>query len=377
MKRLIFVILLIPFVLHADISHLFKTNFRQTSISDFSAINTEAFYHLESEMLPNLFLQFENKYYQSEKIMSLRNTYKYNEIKLKVEFIRNGFYSKIQVGDRRFDGNDKNYTFSANIYQKIKQKNVQNVDVRIKNNWHQLQISFFSKYRNLAFDHYLSNEIIAEFDRDLYLKSGIIYKINDELNFFCDGYFKDDLNESSLLNQTVFSSGIHFQKRIDYSSYLEAKTEYQYDSFSQFDHNYFSQLRLTKKLSNNVAGFVSYLNRSCFEQNKFYRISTVLRAHIKLSDFTEFSQDSFYVLGCKYNSENLGTNAFVEFKQIFKSRIYFFGGLKIAPELFEKYDFGIEYLFSSTKNIWLKTEEIIYKNRFSKSVISAGTTLRF
>ncbi|MBT3168872.1 MAG: hypothetical protein HN334_03295 [Candidatus Cloacimonetes bacterium] len=377
MKRIILAVLLLPFVLNADISHLFKTDFRQISISDSSALNTKVLYQLESEIAPNIFLQIYNKYYQSEKIMSMRNVDKYNEVKLKLEFIGNMFYGKLQIGDRRFDADYKEDTFSANIYQKIKQKNVQNVDVRIKNNWRNLQISFFSKYRNLAFDSYLNDDMSSEFDRDLYLKSGIIYKINDEFNFFCDGYFKDDLNISNLLNQTIFNSGIQFQKRINYSSFLEAKTEYQYDSFSQFDHNYFSQLRLTKKLSNNVAGFVSYLNRSCFEQNKFYRISTVLRTHVKFSDFTKFSQDSFYILGCKYNPENLGTNAFVEFKQIFKSRIFFFGGLKIAPELFKKYDFGIEYLFSSTKNIWLKAEEIVYKNRFSKNVISAGTSLRF
>ncbi|MBT6993728.1 MAG: hypothetical protein HN952_02115, partial [Candidatus Cloacimonetes bacterium] len=346
MKRIILAVLLLPFVLNADISHLFKTDFRQISISDSSALNTKVLYQLESEIAPNIFLQIYNKYYQSEKIMSMRNVDKYNEVKLKLEFIGNMFYGKLQIGDRRFDADYKEDTFSANIYQKIKQKNVQNVDVRIKNNWRNLQISFFSKYRNLAFDSYLNDDMSSEFDRDLYLKSGIIYKINDEFNFFCDGYFKDDLNISNLLNQTIFNSGIQFQKRINYSSFLEAKTEYQYDSFSQFDHNYFSQLRLTKKLSNNVAGFVSYLNRSCFEQNKFYRISTVLRTHVKFSDFTKFSQDSFYILGCKYNPENLGTNAFVEFKQIFKSRIFFFGGLKIAPELFKKYDFGIEYLFS-------------------------------
>ena len=123
MKRIILAVLLLPFVLNADISHLFKTDFRQISISDSSALNTKVLYQLESEIAPNIFLQIYNKYYQSEKIMSMRNVDKYNEVKLKLEFIGNMFYGKLQIGDRRFDADYKEDTFSANIYQKIKQRN--------------------------------------------------------------------------------------------------------------------------------------------------------------------------------------------------------------------------------------------------------------
>ena len=196
-------------------SHFVNADFHQITIEDSSITNHEIHYQFENEIAQNLFLQIENKYFDSGRSIELHNAFRKNELKTKLEFFKNDGYYKIQYGNRWFDQNLREKTFSEGISQAIKQKNVQNVDGQLNKKWEKIQISIYGKYRNLGFEHYLNDDTFSEFDRDLYLKSKISYKINDELALFFDNYFKDDLNDSDLLNQTIFSGGIHFQKKIN------------------------------------------------------------------------------------------------------------------------------------------------------------------
>jgi hypothetical protein len=207
--------------------------------------------------------------------------------------------------------------------------------------------------------------------------------LNDNLGFFTQSIHKNDLNESKELNETDLGMGVEYDNRIDFSNSVFGRISYfnlNSDAIDDvFTHNIFTELRYTRRFYFPLTGFVSYKNRSVYDeaQSKLLRVSNLVRMHLKYSYLTQNIQDSFVLAGIKYNPENDGNLVFGEFNQFLIGDLYLSGGGKLAPELYSQYYGKIEFFFSPLKSIWLRTEYTDYKNKFGQNIISLGTTLIF
>ncbi|MCF7793422.1 MAG: hypothetical protein K9N09_06705 [Candidatus Cloacimonetes bacterium] len=356
-------------------------------------------YEVSGNINTNLYYDVSGNSFFSEKSHEQRNSFLYNEIKSKLIYQKNDTYIKFQLNNRYYEPNETNFLNLPGVEYDTQQQMVNTAIIHFKQDLGRFNLNIYNSFRDLEYKYAVPEEdddddksrdddedeveSKSASDFDLYSLGKISYKITDELNIFTRAYLKNDFNDNDELNQTDIGGGLEYENRLDFSNSMFFRFTY-YNLNSKaindiFTHNLVTEYRYTKRFIIPLVGFLSYKNRSVYDEDhsKLLRVSNLVRFHLKHSYLTTKMKDSYVLAGLRYNPENDGTMFLGEFNQYLAEGLYITAGGKISPELFSKYTGKLEYFFSPLKSIWLKTDYTDFEARFGQNIISFGTTLIF
>lgn len=339
----------------------------------------------------NFNISFDNNLFYSEKNHESRNSFLFNDAKLKLSYFPNSHYFKLQYGNRWFDDDNTRILTIPGTEEITKQKIVHNTELQYKSNWKKFKFSIYGKLRNLDYDYFVfdeenSNEEFAkysEWENDIYTSAKISYTLNTFLKLFVSGYYKDDLNEYDWFNHTKLGVGLNYYKKYNFFNFLNANFTYFHNNSERIEnektHYFLTQMRYTKRIGTSLAGFVSYINHSCYDskQNKLLRISNMLRIHAKYSYRLDTFLDSYVLAGIKINPENMGSLIFSELNHNLYKNIFGLFSLKYADKLFYAFSTGFEYYLTPVKSFWVKNEFTDFKKTPLQNIIFVGTKVLF
>jgi len=182
---------------------------------------------------------------------------------------------------------------------------------------------------------------------------------------------------------TNIGGGFKYDNYIDLFSSIKAEVQY-YNNISNVinneqDHNLVMQLRYSRRFMNGMSGFISYINRSCYDEetSKVYRVSNMLRVHTMYSYSLGNLNNSYILGGIKLNPENHGTLGFIEQNQHLYKGLYSTANIKYSLDLFTSYSLKVEYYINPLQSFWIKDELIDYYKIHKQNLIFIGSTLIF
>ncbi len=339
----------------------------------------------------NFNISLKNDFFYSEKSHESRNSFFFNDAKLKLSYFPYSHYIKFQYRNRWFDKDNTRILTIPGTEEITKQKMIHNTELQYKSNWKKLNFSFYGKLRNLDYNYFIfdeenSNDEFAKFtewENDICTSAKISYEINNLFNLFVSGYYKDDLNEYNWFNHTKLGVGLNYYKKYNFFNFLNANFTYFHNDSEQISdekmHYFITQMRYTKRIGTSLAGFISYINRSCYDskQGKLLRISNMLKLHAKYSYRLDTFLDSYVIAGIKINPENKGNLIFSELNHNLYKNIFGLFSLKYADELFYAFSTGFEYYLSPVKSFWINNEFTDFKKTPIQNIIFIGSTILF
>jgi len=334
----------------------------------------------------------------SEKSHERRNSFFTNDLRLGVLFQHNNTYLKLKLNNRYYDSGETNYLSLLGIAQHTQQQMVNSAVINFKRNFGKFGLNLYSNFRDLEYRYLVldedddnSRDDDEEFeydeysasDYDSYTNAELSYLITDHLTVFSRLYYKDDLNETSLYDMTNYGGGLEYDNKINLFSSIKAELQY-YNNISdevntEKDHNLVTKLRYSRRFRNGVSGFVSYINRSCYdnETSTMYRVSNMLRIHAMYSYSLENQNNSYILAGIKYNPENDGTLGFIEQNQYLFNGLYSTANIKYSLDIFTSYSFKMEYFINNLQSLWIKDELIDYYGIHKQNLVFIGSTMIF
>lgn len=353
-------------------------------------------YEMSGSIAENITFDVYNNAFYSEKSHEQRNSFLYNEVKAKLAYYKNDTYFKIQFNNRYYNDEETNFLNLPGIEYDTQQQMINTAIFHLKQDFGRLNFNFYNSLRNLAYKYAVPEddddknrddedelESKTANDFDLYSLSKISFNLTENLSLFSRAYIKHDFNENDELNETDIGAGIEYDGKIDFPNAMLIRISY-YNLHSDaiddvFTHNILTEYRYTKRFFIPLVGFISYKNRSVYdqEQDKLLRVSNLLRLHLKYNYLTEKMKDSYILAGFRLNPENDGNLFLGEFNQYVFTGLYATIGAKFSPELYTQFNGRVEYFFTPLKLIWLKTEYTDFENRFGQNILSLGTTLIF
>ena len=305
-----------------------------------------------------------------------RITYQKNDASLKLEY-RNKFYNPNKT--------EYYLTFVPSpgedfLPYKIKPNLLQNVIVSLQQDIPNFSLETNGRFRNHQYEIDRSEIPIPEYsdtvnvyENDLFWDAKIRVKIFPFLTLFSKNYYKQKIDnfESYVPPDAKVSVdydhfrggvGLEFSKKILTNNFLQSSFEYQYNdgmnisSQEDFFYDYFNTyLRYSTLIGTDIAGFVSYINRSCYNRDdkQFYLISDALRCHLKYTFQTDKSCNSFILTGFKYNPIHFGNAIFGEINYQIFSELYINFGDSYSPDITNDVKIGLEYFLTSFNRIYL------------------------
>jgi hypothetical protein len=336
--------------------------------------------------------------FYSEKSHEQRNSFFFNELKAKIFYQHKNTFLKLQVNNRFYESEETNFLNLPGVEYDTQQQMVNTAIMHFKQDIGKLNLDLYSSFRNLEYKYAVPEEEDEDdfrddeedewdsksgSDFDVFSLGKITFKLTDNFKLFTRVYLKNDFNEFSEFNETQLGGGFEYASRIDFSNSIFTRFSY-YNLNSDgiddiFSHNLLTEARYTKRFNIPLAGFVTYINRSVYdeEQSELLRVSNLVRVHLKYSYLQQNTLDSFVLAGIKYNPENNGNLVFGEFNQFLIKQLYLSGGAKLAPDLFTEFAGKFEYYLHPLRSIWLKTEYLDFKNKSAQNIISLGSTIIF
>jgi len=419
MKKTLIILILISF----SFSQVFSlTNWSQLSLNYFSTnakhnidivtgasqdadnINTKGKFGLQykhelaGRITENFSFDVMEDIFYSEKSHEQRNSFLTNDIKLRLFYSHQATYLKLQFGNRYYEAKETNFLNLPGVEYNTQQRMVYNAVLHFKQDFGKLNLNIYSSFRDLEYVYAFPNEDdddkMRDDDDDEYRgRSGndfdafadvkLSYEFVEHLEVFGRVYHKNDLNDFGEFDLTKIGFGLEFENRFNLFNSLFARFTYfnnKSDTINdEKDHYFLTESRFTKRFSIPVSGFISYINRSCYDedQSKLFRISNMIRVHLKYSYLSENQKDSFILAGIKYNPENEGNLVFMELNQFLFEDFYISWGSKLAPELYSQNIGKLEYFFTPIRSIWMKAEITNFENKFSQTILSLGSTIIF
>lgn len=404
MKKIISILFL---VLIVNIVSAEITNWSDIAFRNFTSKNNSNYgfswkHEIEKSFNSNLTLNIKNELFYSQKNddfpndyshdSEMRNSYFTNYSTMKMLYRTDVHYFKLQYSNRWFNADDTRFLVTSGIGDETKKSMIHNCDLRYIADLIKFQFSYFGKYRNLNYDHIDVIESISREDgeitqeaqdSDLSNYAVLTYNVNDNLKLFTSIYYKNDLNESNLYDQMNLGGGFEYQNKIDLFSSIKTKMQY-YNNISdkinnELDHNLVTQIRYTRRFPNGISGFISYINRSCYdnETSQIYRVSNMLRVHAMYSYSTGNLNNSYLLAGIKLNPENNGTLGFIEQNQYLFKDIYSTANIKYSLDLFTSYSLKFEYFLNSLQSFWIKDEYTDFYDIQKQNLLFIGSTLIF
>jgi len=335
-------------------------------------------------------VSFQDVLFYSDLSHQQKNSFMYNDAILKLFYKNKQHYFKIQYSNRSHSEEYTVFLNSPSLLEDIQQRSVHNTYLVYKTNFDKLDISLLSNIRNLDYRYAWQDDgsddewnFDTAWDNDWITNFVTGYQASDAVRIFGKAYYKDDLNENDDYNHLQTGVGIEYDNRFDFFNSLSARFTYlnnQSDAIAAYKEHYFlSEARYTRRFNSGFAGFISLINRSCYDQDqsKLLRISNVMKMHLKYSYLIENSRDSFVLAGIKYNPENEGNLILGELNQFIVNNLYLGAGAKYAPELYSQFVGKIEYLISPVNSVWIKNEYTDFENKFGQNVVSFGATLLY
>jgi len=383
------------------------TNWSDLAFQNFSSKNNSNFgfnwkHEIETDLNSNLTLNFKNELFYSQKNdefpadyshnNEMKNSYFTNYSTLKMLYSTDLQYLKLQYSNRWFNADDTRFLINPGIGDHIRKNMIHNFDLQYKANMNKFSFSYFGKYRNLNYEQLdLENEILRtdsqddqiQNEYDLYNSADISYSVNQNLKLFTELYYKNDLNAAGLYDQINLGGGVEYDNIINLFSSINARVRY-YNNISdkinnEQDHNVVTQLRYTRRFLSGISGFVSYVNRSCYDNEtaQVYRVSNMLKVQAKYSYAMEHLNMSYLLLGFKFNPENDGTLGFIEHNQYIFKDIYSTASIKYSLDLFTSYSLKCEYFINSLQSFWVKNEYTHFYDIQKQNLIFFGSSLIF
>ena len=338
----------------------------------------------------NLSFTIQDELFYSEKSHEQKNSFLYNDAKLKLYYQKQNHFIKIQYSNRSYEAENTLFLNSTSLLESIQQRSVHNTYFLYKGNFNKFDLSLLSSLRILDYRYARLEEDEEEeweshkaWDNDWATNFVAGYQIYNALRLFGKAYYKNDLNENDDYDHTQFGAGIEYDNRFDFFNSLFARFTYLNNNSKAIanykEHYFLTEAHYTKRFNNGFAGFMSYINRSCYDKDnsEFLRISNVVKIRLKYSYLIDNTKDSFVLTGIKYNPENEGNLVLTELNQYLFKNCYLGVGAKYAPELYSQYVGQIEYLLDPVKSIWIRNEFTDFNKKFGQNIVSFGTTLIF
>lgn len=325
----------------------------------------------------------------SEKSHERRNSFLTNDLKLSLFYKQEATYLRFQFNNRYYKPEETNFLHLPGVVYNTQQQMVSSAILHLKQDIGKLNLNIYSNLRDLEYRYVVPLEEDEEYethqasDFDSYTDAKLSFKIMDHLKIFGRAYYKDDLNELSVFDQMNLGGGFEYDNKIDLFNSIKAKVEYYNNLSDNFDneqdHNLITQLRYSRRFRNGISGFVSYINRSCYDNEtaQVYRISNMLRIHAMYSYSLGNLSNSYLLAGIKFNPENEGTLGFIEHNQYLFKDIYSTANIKYSFDLFTSYTIKFEYFLNSLQSFWIKDEYIDYYNIHKQNLLYVGSTLIF
>ena len=324
----------------------------------------------------------------SEKSHERRNSFLTNDLKLSLFYKQENTYLRLQFNNRYYNPDETNFLNLPGVVYNTQQQMVSSAILHLKQDFGKLNINIYSNLRNLEYRYVVpleddEYETHNASDYDSYTDAKFFFKIMDHLKVFGRAYYKDDLNELSLFDQMNLGGGFEYDNKIDLFSSIKAKVQYYYDVSDNINieqnHNLVTHLRYSRRFRNGISGFVSYINRSCYdkETSQIYRVSNMLRIHTMYSYSLENINNSYILVGVKFNPENEGTLGFIEHNQSLFKDIYSNVNIKYSLDLLTSYSLKFEYFLNSLQSFWIKDEYTDFYNIHKQNLIFFGSTFIF
>ncbi len=362
---------------------------------DVKKINTQGKFGINyqhqvtGKMSKKLTFDVKDNIFFSEKSHQRRNSFLTNDLKLSLSYKQEATYLRLQFNNRYYKPEETFFLNLPGVVYSTQQQMVSSAILHMKQDFGKLSLNVYSNLRDLEYRYVVPLEEDDEYethqasDFDSYTDAKLFLKIMDHLKLFGSVYYKDDLNELSLFDQMNLSGGFEYDNKIDLFSSIKAKIQY-YNNISdninnEQDHNLITQLRYSRRFRNGISGFVSYINRSCYDNEtaQVYRISNMLRIHAMYSYSLGNLNNSYLLAGIKFNPENEGTLGFIEHNQYLFKDIYSTANIKYSFDLFTSYTLKFEYFLNSLQSFWIKNEFTYFYNIHKQNLIFIGSTLIF
>jgi len=396
MKQILIILslILIINIASAEITNWSDITFRDFASDENSNLGFNWKHEIEKSFNSNLTFNFKNEFFYSQKNddfpndyshdSEMRNSYLTNYSKLTMLYKTDAHYVKLHYSNRWFNDSDTRFLVTSGVGDKTQKSMIHNADIRYIADLKKLQFSYYGKFRNLNYKHIDTANIIQdELDNDLFNYADLSFILNDKFKLFTSIYYKNDLNESSLYDQMNLGGGFEYDNKINLFSSFRAKVQYYNDVSdninNELDHNLVTQLRYSRRFRNGISGFISYINRSCYDNEtaKIYRVSNMLRVHTMYSYSFENLNNSYILAGIKYNPENDGTLGFIEQNQHLFKGLYSTVNIKYSLDLFTSYSLKLEYFLSPLQSFWIKDVYTDFYDIQKQNLIFIGSTLIF
>lgn len=354
-------------------------------------------HELSGKFSKSISYNISDDFFFSEKSHERRNSFLTNYLSLGLLYKKRSTYLQVKFNNRYNDPGETNYLFFPGIENNSQPQMVNSAAIHFKQNLGNFDVNIYSNLRDLKYKYVVPEEdefsrddqdeeeynYYDGYDNDVYTQAEISYSAFPKLKIFANAYTKDDLNESKLYDHKRFGGGLEYNNNIDLFSSIKAKIQY-YNNISdiinnQQDHDLVTHFRYTRRFRNGVSGFISYINRSCYdnETSKVYRVSNMLRVHAIYSYYLQNLKNSYILTGFKYNPENKGSLGFIEQNQYLLKNIYSTISVKYSLDFFTSYILKLEYFFSPLQSIWIRDEFTDYYNIQKQNLIFIGSTLIF
>lgn len=327
--------------------------------------------------------------FYSEKSHERRNSFFTNNLKLNLFYKQETTYLKLQFNNRFYNPDETNFSNLPGIVYSTQQQMISSAILQLKQDFGKLNLNVYTNLRNLEYRYVVPIEEEDEYeshqasDYDSYTDAKLFFKVTDHLKVFGRAYYKDDLNELSLFDQMNLGGGFEYDNKINLFSSIKAKVQYYNNILDKInneqDHNLVTQFRYSRRFRNGISGFISYINRSCYdnETSQIYRISNMIRVHAMYSYSLQNLNNSYLLAGVKFNPENEGTLGFMELNQYLFKDIYSTTNIKYSLDMYTSYSLKFEYFLNSLQSFWIKDEYTDFYDIQKQNLIFIGSTLIF
>ena len=346
-------------------------------------------HELSGKISKKLSFDVKDEIFFSEKSHERRTSFFTNNLKLSLFYKQEATYFRLQFNNRYYNPDETNFLNLPGVVYNTQQQMVSSAILHLKQDLGKLNLNVYTNLRNLEYRYVVPIEEEDEYDShqandyDSYTDAKLSYLLLNHLKVFGSAYYKDDLNELSLFDQMKLGGGFEYDNKINLFSSIKAKVQYYNDVSDNInneqDHNLVTQIRYSRRFRNGISGFVSYINRSCYdnETSQVYRVSNMLRVHAMYSYSLENLNNSYLLAGIKYNPENNGTLGFIEQNQYLFKDIYSTANIKYSLDLFTSYSLKFEYFLNTLQSFWIKDEYIDFYDIQKQNLIFIGSTLIF
>lgn len=145
-------------------------------------------------------------------------------------------------------------------------------------------------------------------DNNCFYNAFVNYSFYKGLSGFSELYLKEDLSDDKNYSQRSASLGFAYKNSFNFFNHVEMSSQWIWNK-SDYVYNknqILSQFRYKYRMGTNLNAFLSYINRSSYDNNQheFLLISNYLRAQIKYSFENDPNTESYLLCGIKSSDEN-------------------------------------------------------------------------